>query len=324
MKRRFTSRERGALFLNADGLCEQCGAPLEPGWHSDHIVPYAAGGATDVINGQALCPQCNLSKGQRAMKGRPREPREWQAKFIAACVEAFRNRKRDFLCVATPGSGKTWAALKVMYELKRLGLIERVAIVTPSDPLTKAWLTESHMVGFDLGSKAKPGEARHYQGNVVTYASLPYNAEFQRAECRKATGLIFDRIHHLEEDERWGEAAKKAFGENTYRLGLSGTPFRTKGAIPFVHYDETEPGRWKAKADYSYSHGDAVRDGVCRRVMFPTIDATRIEWKRGRQRFAASLSECSLSDELIAERNTVILDPRSELVQVYSQRRMKS
>ena len=63
--RRFSPKARVALFLAARGRCAACGAPLEPGWHGDHVKPVSAGGATDPANGQALCPRCNLKKGPR-------------------------------------------------------------------------------------------------------------------------------------------------------------------------------------------------------------------------------------------------------------------
>ena len=61
--RRFSATQRMALYLHADGRCENCGVELGDGWHADHIVPWSMGGATDVTNGQALCPDCNLKKG---------------------------------------------------------------------------------------------------------------------------------------------------------------------------------------------------------------------------------------------------------------------
>ena len=63
--RRFRPKARVALFLAAQGRCNVCGAPLEPGWHGDHVKPASAGGATEPANGQALCPRCNLEKGAR-------------------------------------------------------------------------------------------------------------------------------------------------------------------------------------------------------------------------------------------------------------------
>jgi 5-methylcytosine-specific restriction endonuclease McrA len=65
MRRRFSSSERVDLYLAADGYCSECGVALQPGWHADHVVPYCLSQVTDVANGQALCPACNLAKGSR-------------------------------------------------------------------------------------------------------------------------------------------------------------------------------------------------------------------------------------------------------------------
>ena len=61
-RRRFGRRERAALLLAADGRCTGCGEPLSGDFHADHCEPWAHGGRTDVINGQALCPTCNRRK----------------------------------------------------------------------------------------------------------------------------------------------------------------------------------------------------------------------------------------------------------------------
>ena len=77
IRRRFSRPERRALYLNAGGFCEQCGSVLEQGWHADHRKPFASGGDTDVANGAALCPKCNLRKGTFSM-----QQREWQERFL--------------------------------------------------------------------------------------------------------------------------------------------------------------------------------------------------------------------------------------------------
>jgi 5-methylcytosine-specific restriction endonuclease McrA len=64
-RRRFNKRERVALYLAADGQCTKCGSELELGFHGDHVQAYAKDGVTDVINGQALCRDCNLKKGTK-------------------------------------------------------------------------------------------------------------------------------------------------------------------------------------------------------------------------------------------------------------------
>jgi 5-methylcytosine-specific restriction endonuclease McrA len=63
MTRRFNRRQHIVLYLASDGYCEMCGKELKPSWHADHIEPWSRGGSTDVVNGQALCPTCNLKKG---------------------------------------------------------------------------------------------------------------------------------------------------------------------------------------------------------------------------------------------------------------------
>jgi 5-methylcytosine-specific restriction endonuclease McrA len=61
--RRFTPKERRLLALLSFGKCAVCGRPLDGRYHADHICPFAAGGETSLINGQALCVSCNLHKG---------------------------------------------------------------------------------------------------------------------------------------------------------------------------------------------------------------------------------------------------------------------
>src|SRR5664279_2491881 len=102
--RRFNSRQRVALYLAADGRCTRCGVELGPSWHADHMIPYSAGGSTDVINGQALCPRCNLRKGSSTAMP---ELRSWQSDALAKFIKTT----DDFLTVATPGAGKTTFAL---------------------------------------------------------------------------------------------------------------------------------------------------------------------------------------------------------------------
>jgi 5-methylcytosine-specific restriction endonuclease McrA len=64
-KRRFSSKQRVALFIRAQGRCGLCGVRLEPRWHADHERPYSRQGPTDALNGQALCPKCNREKGAK-------------------------------------------------------------------------------------------------------------------------------------------------------------------------------------------------------------------------------------------------------------------
>ena len=57
---------RRKVLKKAKHKCAQCGRDLhQSGHHIDHVVPFSRGGLTTEDNLQALCPKCNLVKGNR-------------------------------------------------------------------------------------------------------------------------------------------------------------------------------------------------------------------------------------------------------------------
>ena len=281
-RRRFTGRERVALYLAADGRCTECGAELAPGWHADHVDPHSRGGLTDVINGQALCPPCNLKKGAASMP----QLREWQTEAL----EKFLRRSSDFLCVATPGAGKTRFALAAAERLLSGEEVRKLIVVAPTSHMRGQWSAAAHNdFGIQLDATfANPvgAVADDFDGIVVTYQSVVREPLlYRRMAGRVPTLVILDEIHHGGEELTWGQALVEAFGEARRRLLLSGTPDRSdRRPVPFVRYDDA--GRFVA--DYSYDYGAALADrqGVVRQIAFPAFDgdtrwleATRIESK---------------------------------------------
>ncbi len=51
------------LLVMQKGICVYCRAHIVGGFHIDHILPLALGGAHDESNVQLLCPTCNVTKG---------------------------------------------------------------------------------------------------------------------------------------------------------------------------------------------------------------------------------------------------------------------
>jgi len=272
MGRTFSRKERDALFLAADGKCEKCGAPLAEGWHADHIQPYSKDGATDVVNGQALCPKCNLSKGNRT--ARPRL--KWQDRFLASIRS---HRTPNFLLVATPAAGKTFAACAAISEMMKNGDVNHVLVVAPSSSVRQSWAET--FAEFDIQIDARfqnngTWKSESYPGLAVTYQSIASDVLiYRRFTSRGKWVVVFDEVHHLgsHEGSSWGEAAV-AIAENAEkRILLSGTPFRTDGkAIPFVHYEGDV-----AVPDLEYSYEEAVKDGIVRRVFFKHFWA-KVDW----------------------------------------------
>ncbi|WP_206308902.1 DEAD/DEAH box helicase family protein [Streptomyces sp. A1136] len=271
-RRRFNSSERVALFLAADGQCTACGQPLEPGWHGDHVRPYSVGGATDVTNGQALCPTCNLSKGDRFV-----ELRVWQEEAL----RRFLKNGDDFLAVATPGAGKTTFALVAAEKLMDRHEIEKVIVVVPTSHLRKQWAEAANRLNIKLDRSFSNGQtvlASDFDGVAVTYATIAAQPLLWRQMVsRKRTLVVFDEIHHAGEDANlsWGAALKQAFDGAARRILLSGTPFRSDGRpIPFVTYDEG-----KCVPSYNYDYGTALRDRtVVRPIAFPALDGN-VRWR---------------------------------------------
>lgn len=64
--RDFTPEQRAVIYRKFKGICQSCGTYCdENSFHADHIIAHANGGATQISNGQVLCPECNLSKGKK-------------------------------------------------------------------------------------------------------------------------------------------------------------------------------------------------------------------------------------------------------------------
>lgn len=108
-RRRFSWSEKNAMFAAWKGRCARCSTLLDEGWHADHVMPYSKGGKTELLNGQPLCPICNLKKGNRVGYQDLFDPnqRSFQLKAINAVVNDWIARTLLTVCLVWPGSGKT-------------------------------------------------------------------------------------------------------------------------------------------------------------------------------------------------------------------------
>lgn len=290
-RRRFNSGERVALFLAAGGRCAQCGAELQPGWHADHMTPYSRTHNTDTTNGQALCPTCNLKKGDRMT-----ELRNWQSEALTK----FLRVSGDFLAVATPGAGKTTFALAAAEQAMQLGVAQRLVVVVPTSHLRSQWAKAAAKVGIQLDHRFVNGSgavARDFDGPVVTYAAVASEPLLFRKLSDGAL-VILDEVHHGGDNLAWGDALRLAFEPAARRLLLSGTPRRTDRApIPFVTYDDDGNFIWS----YKYDYGEALQDrNVVRPIEFLALDG-QVRWREAGAVVATALVDAdgdSLSNAL--------------------------
>lgn len=251
---------------------------------------------------------------QRAAWGTASSLRAWQQEAL----DLYHSRSpHDFLCVATPGAGKTTFALRVAKDLLERREIKRIVVVTPTEHLKVQWADAGARVGIHLdpGNTARRGRSKEFVGSTVTYAGVAVRPWVYEGIClSQDTLVIFDEIHHAGDALSWGSALQEGFKYAKRRLSLTGTPFRSdENPIPFVAYDEAIDGTRTSRPDYIYGYADALKDHVVRPVVFMTYGGP-MQWRtKAGEVFAANLGE-PLSKDLTSQAWRTALDPRGEWI----------
>jgi len=302
--RRFGKSQRMAIYLNSDGKCQLCQAPITlSDFHADHIVPWSKGGPTTLSNAQALCSSCNLSKSSTmTVPYQNHLPpgftlRDWQKEFVnrfyASALQQIGKPPAEmqaFILHAFPGCGKSLAQTLVARVLIEQNIIDQVIICVPSKLLRAQMENDASRIGLFLNMK-RLEVLPNQHGIVTTYAQVGHanpddgrmiNAERLRDICKsRRTMVIADEMHHLAEQGNWGEAFEAAFSQHAVvRLMTSGTPFRSDNQrLPWVRYRQRKIDLSPPHA-YSYGYGIsewneklcALNDRVVRDVVFHPWD----------------------------------------------------
>lgn len=308
MKRFFNQSERNTLYLLSGGKCSLCGTPLKEGWHADHIVPFSLQGNTELINGQALCPTCNLKKGGKLIMAHEEyvdefEPRVFQRQLIDAVVNNHAAGKKVTVGIASPGSGKTLAYQAAATSLLRDDAIDVVAAFAPRVTLaTQCELDyrcgdDGHYKLFDERMRLEsilhknnrppmtaPGATR--TGYVSTYASLVSDPRVHLQWAREHAGrflLIGDEAQFLgarggELDAISGTKAGDYFLEMhelaAHTIMLTGTERRAdNGELVLAQYEQRDDGKKYLVPDVRARYSDGIAQGYLRRFEATKIDS---------------------------------------------------
>ncbi|MFO0732235.1 MAG: DEAD/DEAH box helicase family protein [Nitrospiraceae bacterium] len=229
--------------------------------------------------------------------------RDWQTRAVGAAVT---HQTQDFLATATPAAGKTRFALRIAHQYLADRAASRVLVICPTNHLRTQWSSAAGLVGIQLDpalTNDQAMEARDYHGAVVTYQQVCLAPDVFRRACRsKPTLLIFDELHHAGDGKDWGNALRDAFAEARFRLALSGTPFRSdNNPIPYVRYE-----RGESQADFTYSYAQAIREGVCRPILFPSYEG-ELTWLSGGREHRATFEDGLRADRQRERLKTALL-----------------
>jgi superfamily II DNA or RNA helicase len=234
--------------------------------------------------------------------------RPWQQEAFGSYRDCILRGERMVLIEATPGAGKTTAALALALHQRNKQQATRLAIVVPTAHLKVQWARAALDMNIHLDSSfsnSRGSLAGDYSGFVVTYQQVAQKPELFRRLTHNAC-IILDEVHHAGDGLAWGEGLRTAFHEAHFIICLSGTPFRSDNApIPFVTYDE----HGFSVPDYSYSYSRAVEEGVCRPTAFFTY-AGEVAWREEAGDVSAWFSD-QLDHIGESRRLRAALDPQS-------------
>jgi hypothetical protein len=239
--------------------------------------------------------------------------RGWQRRALVKYLAA---QPRDFLAVATPGSGKATFALRVAAELLGQRTVDQITVVVPTEHLKVQWALVAQRQGLALDprfSNTSPQTSPEYHGVMVTYPQVAAHPTLHRVRTeQRKTLVVSDEIHHGGDAKTWGEAIREAFGDATRRLALTGTPFRSDdNPIPFVTYTSGADSVLRSEADHTYGYAEALADGAVRPVVFLAYSG-QARWRDSAgEEHAARLGE-PLSAEQTARAWRTALDPAGE------------
>jgi len=238
--------------------------------------------------------------------------RKWQAECVALALNKYASNNQHFLCLATPGAGKTTMAAEVAALLFEADLIDFVLCFSPSIIISndiRHTLAQRTKRRFD-GLIGAAGGSFTYQG----MSSL--NSEILALLKSHRVFVIFDEIHHCsgttpENANAWGEEViTNIQHQAAYTLALTGTPWRSDNT-PIALAEYQGPDNYII-CDYVYGLANAIKDRVCRIPQIVVTDNNDISIQEDGgapesfRSFSELLNETLCPYQKIVENETVI------------------
>lgn len=202
--------------------------------------------------------------------------RRWQTECIAQAQDQYNAGQSHFLCLATPGSGKTRMAALLARHLFDHQLIDLAICFAPSVIVAEDFRTE-----LEMQTSQRMNGLIGSRGCAMTYqAMLGLSDSFWALLSQHRVFVIFDEIHHCAGQDAasanaWGEKILcEIQGRAAYTLALTGTPWRSD-RIPIV-LSRYCSERQQIHCDYQYGLHQSIQDRVCRVPQCIVVDNDRI------------------------------------------------
>jgi superfamily II DNA or RNA helicase len=237
--------------------------------------------------------------------------RQWQSECCKSALKQFNKGRSHFLCLATPGAGKTVMAAEIAACLFDQDKIDFVLCFSPSVTVSdgfKATFSKRLNHRFDgvIGAI----------GSSYTYQSMSYfDDSFWQILSTNRVLVIFDEIHHcsgitVENSNSWGEEIiLNIQAQAKFTLALTGTPWRSdKSPIVLSNYLGKENA---IQCDYTYGLKQAVEDGVCRSPNIVLIDNEEITVTDHKNNIQVFESFRTLLDEKALSYQDIITDEKA-------------
>jgi HNH endonuclease len=240
-RRFFSADERDAMWHAQNGKCPNplnnpaCEGDLtlwgKGAAHADHIIPFAAGGPTDITNGQMLCAPCNLRKAAKMPYAQPEfnaadyafgfDKSAYRADQLTAHEAIMRFIKRgdsEIGLLAHPRFGKTDLAHNIAIEAVESGLVALGLFINTRIALKQQCVDERKLAQMReryryrnhsaIGGRVRAVDGHHLKqlANKELYNAWPNQREYLfsltaqqmlTGQGERGVALLIDRAHAL-------------------------------------------------------------------------------------------------------------------------------
>lgn len=198
--------------------------------------------------------------------------RKWQLAAITTALKKYEMGFSHFLCLATPGAGKTVMASTLADILIKKNKVDLVLCFSPSTIVANDFKVELEAI-----TKKRFCGGLGATGSSLTYQSMRHlDSEFWALLDTYRVFVIFDEIHHCAGNDignanSWGEQILRNIqGKALYTIALTGTPWRSD-TVP-ISLAEYLGNDSQLQVDYRYDLTQAIADGVCRSPHITVFD----------------------------------------------------